>query len=475
MTEPLREYWVALGWQTDTASFRKMQDMLRNMSKEVEKYTVGSTFGIGPMFLKAAGLAASAITAIDFSLIGVMTHTANSDLQMQSFARRMFMSTQAARDMKMATDALGVSLEDIIWGPPELRERYQQLIKDQQRMGLGQDWEGQMRRIRDVEFQFTRLWVEAQRFTMMFAGSLSKVLFGDQGDLEANLKMLNEKFISKMPQLADDLATKVAPILRTTWELIKGIASAGKDAYDGLMKIREWTKSGDPAGAAAKDLIDPNKSITRNLEDLIIDPLTKFLGTNKQEYQNMARAKAAPYGAAAIAEFLALLDQETGGKWNIDAQNPRTGAFGLGQVMPRNWPLGKDPSRAQDQIDVAGDIFFKSLMAHGGDARAALNDYYGHGKVPPGEPTFDQYYQQWQSRVGKFYPGAGASSSWGPGSGGGDPSVQPQAFHGDIHVYVQHANATAEEIGQAVKTEMRKEATWQVQRRGVQYGRAYNT
>jgi hypothetical protein len=42
----------------------------------------------------------------------------------------MFMTTDAVKKMTMATDALGYDLTDIIAGPPELRERYQALIKD---------------------------------------------------------------------------------------------------------------------------------------------------------------------------------------------------------------------------------------------------------------------------------------------------------------------------------------------------------
>ena len=229
MADVLREYLVSIGFAQDSAGLRKFQDTLRGLSQYVERYTTHPIFGIGAMFTKMGLSAAGALAAIDASLVGLMAHTARSDLDMQLFARRMFMSTEAARSMKMATDALGVSLEDIIWGPPELRNIYQQMIKDQQRVAGGMDWEKQMLQIRLVTYQLDRLWLNAQRFAMMFAGDLSKMLFGDRGDLESNLKQLNEKFIEKMPELSKELATNVVPLLKATWQALKDIATTARD------------------------------------------------------------------------------------------------------------------------------------------------------------------------------------------------------------------------------------------------------
>jgi len=111
-----------------------------------------------------------------------------------------------------------VSLEDVVWGPPELRERYQQLIADQKQLMAGLGWtdvEMQMRKIRDLEFQFTRMRVEAGLFVVGFVQSLSKSLTGDENGIIERLKGWNKWLIDNIPKLANELANSLAPGLPT--------------------------------------------------------------------------------------------------------------------------------------------------------------------------------------------------------------------------------------------------------------------
>jgi hypothetical protein len=270
-------------------------------------------------------------------------------------------------------------------------------------------------------------------------------LFGGPDALEDRLKRFVDWFEGPdgFVKLSDTLSNVIAPAFikighaaQTMWDVMKkGLADLKQDS--------QFLHSDDKWG----EIWDRDKTFSQNMNTW---GDAAGLNLSKDELIGKAAAAARKHGAAiglsgpdlnkAVSEFQGLIDQETGGKWNPNAQNPRTGAFGLGQVLPKNWPAGRDGGDPDTQLDVAAGIFFGNLKRRQGDYAEAGRDYYGRGKTPPGEPTTDQYIQQWQNRVPKFEGGA---------------TYQPQSYRsGDgghtITVYVSHANATGEEIGHAV-------------------------
>lgn len=233
----IKSYLVELGFTVDHPQLTAFNDALRKTAAQVEKFTTG-TFGIAGMFVKAGVAITTTLTSIAGATVGLMDHVAASDLGFQVMARRMFLGVDAAKSLKIATDALGYSLEDVIWGPKELRERFGVLMSDQKTMqaGLGPDFEKQMRAIRDIRFEFTRLEVAAQYFVMNLVGSLSRRLFGNQ-DVLSLLKDKVDWLIKNLPQLADQAASYIVPVMKDVWRILEDIYDVGKRVASGLIQV----------------------------------------------------------------------------------------------------------------------------------------------------------------------------------------------------------------------------------------------
>src|SRR6476659_820630 len=119
----IRSYLVQLGFTANQPQQLQFINAL-NSAKVLAQTTIS---GMASNFISASGLIVGAMATVSGATVTLMERVSQADLGYQLFARRMFMSVDAARKLKVATDALGYSLEEIIWGPPELRERYSQL------------------------------------------------------------------------------------------------------------------------------------------------------------------------------------------------------------------------------------------------------------------------------------------------------------------------------------------------------------
>jgi hypothetical protein len=201
-------------------------------------------------------------------------------------------------------------------------------------------------------------------------------------------------------------------------------------AFDTLPKLKAVKPS------TLGGIWDSNKSVGQNLQDLF-----HFGGGMDQILGDLA-ASGRTSGNAAL--MLALAEQES--NFNPKAYNSRTRAFGLGQILPKNWPKGKSVDSEADQISVMNSIIFGNLKERKGNLKDALHDYYGWGHAGPGEPTFDQYYQQFMDKYQRWQkdpltrdPSMYHEDAYHPGGGGG------------VTVNVAHANATPDEIGRAVR------------------------
>ena len=470
----LREYLVGIGFDVDQTSLRKFEDSLKRGEQAAQKFAGNMAIG----FTAAAGAAATALAAVGAGVVALGTSTANQDLQFQVFARRMFLGETAARKMKIALDSLGYSMEEVIWGPPELAERYRQLILDQTNMIKvmgGETGERAFRKIRDIEFQFTRMGPELTMFSRKFTEDLVVKMFGSLDNFENKLKHLNDWFQANIPAIADKISNLLAPAFKkladfggAALQWATGSPSISREYFArhglapsldvigaNLYGAPQWNADGptlgkgfgemgrvygDPHGVMSGlsqlwgRIWDPSKSFAQNMRDLIP-------GESRDEIiGKIERAGRRFGGAAGSAELLALIDQETGGSFNPLLQNPRTGALGLGQILPRNWPRGKDPASIDDQIAATAGILFGNLKKEHGNLREALRDYYGHGVPGPGEPTFDQYYSQYMRRF----------QDWR------GPLVQPQSYQSGAQVHIDRieingANLTKEQLTAAIK------------------------
>jgi hypothetical protein len=220
-TQILREYLVNLGFQVSNPELRKFEDALRITGQQAEKFTTG----IARSFTAAGASVIGVLTGISTGVLALADNVARQDLEMQIWARRMFLSADAARQMKIAADALGFSLEDIVWGPKELQERYAGLVAEQKKLDEGMGGtayiEDRLKRIRDLRNEFTKIQVAVTEGSRGLAASLYDKIFGGAQGEERLAKFNNfvDRLINDTPRIVSELSDALAPTLENVWQI----------------------------------------------------------------------------------------------------------------------------------------------------------------------------------------------------------------------------------------------------------------
>jgi hypothetical protein len=474
----IEEYLVSLGWTVDAPSQRRFEDALKLSAVKAEKFGKDITIG----FLAAGSAFAALATGIIGAGVGIASSLAKQDLQYQLLGRRMFMGTESARKMQIALDALGVSLEDVIFGPPELQERYRTLAADQDRMmqaiGGFAGVEAGLRKVRDITFQFTRMGPELQMFGVALTEDVINKLFGGNESLEERLKEFNSWFQSPQgfAHIADVASNVIAPALR-------GIGKAAMWAFDklgeGLKGLNEFlaqrfgTELGGPGkysrawfnqhpgGYTLEQLAPPGmltldhakqayEDIKKGYEQGGIGGAWEASGGGGQNYigaiMDDAKKMGIPAGLA-----LAIAEQES--DFNPNAPIGSHGEIGMFQLMPdtikklQQQMPGFNPNDPFQNIwgglqwlqEKPGATWADKVKAYNGSGAAA--DSYR-----------DQVLDKWKNNyeMRDFAPGAAVRPQ--SYSGGG------MTINGGIMVNVASAHATPEQISMAVQDGIQKAA-----------------
>jgi hypothetical protein len=234
----LKSYLVSLGFETNASQFAKFESVLRDAKSLVKK----STVDMGLDLLKWQTAVAGVFFSVSGAIVGTVAKVAMADQEFRLFGQRMLLSTEQARTLKITLDALKQPIEAIAFDP-ELHGRYEQLRKDQSLLsaGLGGDFEGTMRQIRDVIFEFTRLEVEFKYFTFSVAKNLFQALGG--GDFVSTLHKLNDYIIENIPRWSQQFTTYLIPVLKDTWHIFVDIATILirlEPLLDKVLKLVGW-------------------------------------------------------------------------------------------------------------------------------------------------------------------------------------------------------------------------------------------
>jgi hypothetical protein len=384
----------------------------------------------------------------------------------------MFMSTDAARKMKTATDALGVSIEEIVWGPPELAERYRQLIKDQNQMlqALGSaDFEKQMRNLRDMRFEFTRMGVEMKYFSMLLVKDLSRALFGSDDGLLKALQKFNNWFMNNMPRISQTIAAIVAPafremgvvlghfgesMARIDWEKILGIAVKLSTV---VLKILDFIASnpkliGAIAGAVPYAAVGGLAAGPWGaLGGGIAGAITGAIAGQKLSKPS-DRAVVARQAAANIAGQLGVDPSWVYGQFvHETAGFTNRGAMDLNNLAGIKMPGGKDYRKFASMQEFAD--YYTALLRSSRYAGA------------PGAKTDADFFKALKS--GGYYEDS--YDNYLRGSRRGEPQYKPLGFsyNGGSHsitVNVGGSNASADEIARSVEAAVERTNAKQNQR-----------
>lgn len=225
--EVIKEYLVSLGIKVDQGGFNQANNTINQTGKNIKS----STSQWASDFMIAGGIITTALASITASMVSLATTTAKQDLAMEKYARNMMVSKNQAREMKMAMDALGESVQDIQL-TPELMQRYRSLVLDSRKMAIGGDYEATMRNFRDLMFEFTRLKQEAAYALQWVGYYLMKYLNRPINDAKKQFKDFNDMFIINMSQWTEKIARSMVYIINIGLHFVELLKHIGKAIYE---------------------------------------------------------------------------------------------------------------------------------------------------------------------------------------------------------------------------------------------------
>jgi hypothetical protein len=217
---------VRLGASIDQSGLNRFHQAL----KEATSVSEASAASIAGAFFKAQSEIVGGFLAIGTAALGLVDKVAMADQSYRLFALHMYMSKDAARSLKVAMDALGEPLENLTWDP-ELRKRTAQLIADQRAMapeGAGTDFESQMRKVRDIRFEFTRMEVEGQYLAMNVVEGFMKALGVGPDELLGKLQKFNDWVTHNLPEISSKIVTLFMPVWKDMKDVFTSVWTAVK-------------------------------------------------------------------------------------------------------------------------------------------------------------------------------------------------------------------------------------------------------
>ena len=433
------EYLVKLGAVVDQSGMNHFHNALRDAARITE----ANMTSIARSVVKAQTEVVSGLAAIGAAAIGLADKVAMADQEYRLFALHMFMSKDAARGLKVAMDALGQPLENLAWDP-ELRARTTQLLADQRAMSPGGDYDEQMKKIRDIRFEFTRMEVEVQYIGMHVVTEFMKALGVGPDELLARLREFNALVITHIPEITAWLKKNLMPILVDVKNIFFDIVHILQDfatLFDNIVatlsgdatltgvanfdkfgrsveNVVHWlalavhflnqfgfTITGMALGAAFGPIGAAAGGLTGDILDMMrrndVGPWKGGHYAADDANLNQLIKDTVPTPSASSSLVNAVISQESGGKQS--AVSPK-GAIGLMQLMPGTaQQYGVNPYDAAQNV-AGGTAYLNDLLKrYGGNTAETLGAYNaGPGRMDKflaGKATLPSETQDYIARV----------------------------------------------------------------------------
>jgi len=426
MSDILESYLVRLGFQNDEPSFRRFKDILADADMAVDRHASGMVHSL----LKAQVGIVSAFTSVSGAVVGLVDKVAMADQEYRLFGQTMLMNQSMARQLKMTTDTLGASMEQIIWDPELSRRSIDLGVAIQKMTGaLGPDFEQKMVRLRDIRFEFSKLKLATEFLGMSTVSHLFDKLPLDE--IKAKIGGWVTWLEDHVDELGDKLSTGLVPVLKSTWSMFKQLGEVGKEFvivfqnFMGLLSgdtsiegstasFEKFGKAIGYAAMAAAHLFSYIAGIEKSISHFIgaLSQLANlnFNGAGKETLEGLKALKGTIYGVGYDVGQV-LTNVTPGGTAALGAYNPAyrqmvTGVD-LGEIKPPvlSGVLGNVPADLLAKITdaiVAHEGVNSNLIANNNPGNLRFVGQQGATQGVGGFAHFDTYeagYKAAQSQI----------------------------------------------------------------------------
>jgi hypothetical protein len=194
MIETIKSYLVSLGFHVDKQSFNEVNKVMEGADKAVLKFAGGAVKEFATAAVAVEAFVAAAVVGIA-KFVGDL---AQADLANEKLARQMWTSKDNAAAFNNTLKAMGASLQDLYLSP-ELMRNFQTLRDQASNMRPPAEFNDQMKMIRSIQFEFTRLKLEATYALQWIGYYFVKYMGGPIKDIKLTLKEINDVIIKTMP------------------------------------------------------------------------------------------------------------------------------------------------------------------------------------------------------------------------------------------------------------------------------------
>ncbi|WPS86462.1 hypothetical protein SMD22_18390 [Brevibacillus halotolerans] len=230
MINVIKEYLVSLGMSVDKNSFNEASKTIQAAEQGIKSF-VGSTV---KGFALAGSAAVGTLVSANAGIATFLSGLAKADLENEKFARKMWISKDAAQELNSTLKVMGATIEDLYLSPEMLND-FKQLRSTINEMKPPPEFQNQMKTIRSVQFEFQRLRLESTYALQWIGFYLFKYLEAPILNIRNGMRSFNNSITKSMPKWTKNTAQFLSWIARLGIAFYKG----GRDVFKMFSKLGE--------------------------------------------------------------------------------------------------------------------------------------------------------------------------------------------------------------------------------------------
>lgn len=215
----IKSYLVKLGVDIDPKEIAKWDNGLKKLDKGF-KSTVAN---LVTSYSKVVGI----YSTLSLGISKFASSVAKSDLEMQKFANRMYMSRDSAKALNTTLDAMGLDgisdLQDVALNP-ELTKQYRELISLSTSLNTPSPVKQSLKDIRAISFEFSKLTTIFDYFQERVTHFIYQTIKTPAQRFQIFLRNFNNSFSKNINKWAENLGKILGTIVRLTLRFIEGLS-----------------------------------------------------------------------------------------------------------------------------------------------------------------------------------------------------------------------------------------------------------
>lgn len=387
--ETMKKYLVEIGWDVDKEGFEKSLGIVNSVAAKL----TGKAAGIASSFIKAGGAVASALIAVNESLLNIVETTAKLDRDTERLAREYWTTEQNARSFNSALKALGKTKEDIMYMTAEEYRELVELNNLGRTLEAPKELDTYLQQVRALNFEVNRLKMIFQYGTRWVTYWISMFTGKDV-----------ESFTKKPRNLGDFIIKNIQPITRTVAKFFEIFYRLGKAAIKLITTLGKVIIN-------VVDLFDSQISRTIFLvailsKALLASPINMFIGALVMllllidDYMTWKRGGDSALNWSEFDEAFSNLEKSFNDL--KEAIKP------VSDLLDHIWnDIFGDLSPLDGVRNALGEVadFLDTIASALDVVKAVIDDFKNFGEVITGKKSFSDY---WNNDFGKVSSAIGS-------------------------------------------------------------------